>query len=161
MTYSVSFDVSEFIIFTLVSAVYSPVETSSTKTILLFNSIVVNANCLFSNFASSVLLFSCKHSIPSLYIHTSLFCSWYSIFIINLSVGASYLYNIASFGLFCANSIETTWIFDCIKMPDKSTSAIANNLLSCDIHISATLDETKFVLNISFPSLSNTSTIDL
>ena len=93
--------------------------------------------------------------------HINLFCSWYSTFNIILSVGASYLLIIACEGFVFANSIDTICILDFIKIPDKSISAIARYLLSCDILTSATLDVTKLVLKTSFPVLSKTSTTDL
>ena len=50
-----------------------------------------------------------------------------------------------------ALSIDITFMFDCIIVPDVSISAIAKYLLSFEMLTSTALVDDKYVLNSSFP----------
>ena len=71
--------------------------------------------------------------------------------VINLLSSLSYVFSNEFVGSELAFSIDITFIFDFMIVPDVSTSATAKYLLSFDILTSTALVEDKYVLNISLP----------
>ena len=128
---------------------------------ILFLFLISAIIILFSNFIiSESFPFSIKCKLLS-YMHINFSLSWYLICVISSPAFPAILCSTELVGSLFAFSIEIIFIFDCTIAPVVSISAIAKYWLFPDISVAIAILEDRYVLNNSFPSELNITTIFL